>query len=188
LGLQRLVVQEVLVVFRAICFEIINSISHRIAIVQIVVELFVEEAPAKSQHIPVRWLVKMGAVESRDANTATFDFRHETHHKWNRKSLGEAEFDLDSEVLIDGNSEESGKAFGHDQTALLAASLLPRKVGHVWSLRGGEQWRLPILPKTGVTSYPEKAELSQATLRLTVTFPLHSELCLSLFLSTPCFG
>ena len=34
LALQRLVVQEVLVVFRAICFEIINSISHRIAIVK----------------------------------------------------------------------------------------------------------------------------------------------------------
>ena len=34
LGLQRLVVQEVLVVFRAICFEIINSISHRIATVK----------------------------------------------------------------------------------------------------------------------------------------------------------
>jgi len=42
LALQRLVVQEVLVVFRAICFEIINSIPHRIAIVQIVVELLAD--------------------------------------------------------------------------------------------------------------------------------------------------
>ena len=42
LALQRLVVQEVLEVFRAICFEIINSISHRIAIVQIVVELLAD--------------------------------------------------------------------------------------------------------------------------------------------------
>jgi hypothetical protein len=34
LALQRLVVQEVLAVFWAICFEIINSIPHRIAIVK----------------------------------------------------------------------------------------------------------------------------------------------------------
>ena len=78
LALQRLVVQEVLVVFRAICFEIINSISHRIAIVQIVVELFAEQPSVKSEHIPVGWLVKMGAVEPRNANTATFDLCHET--------------------------------------------------------------------------------------------------------------
>jgi len=81
LALQRLVVQEVLVVFRAICFEIINRISHRIAIVQIVVELFAEQPGVKAEHIPVGWLVKMGAVEPRNANTAAFDLCHETYDK-----------------------------------------------------------------------------------------------------------
>ena len=113
LALQRLVVQEVLVVFRAICFEIINSISHRIAIVQIVVELFAEQPSVKSEHIPVGWLVKMGAVEPRNANTATFDLCHETYDKRDRNPFGKAKFHLDDEILVDWNGKESGEAFGH---------------------------------------------------------------------------
>jgi hypothetical protein len=67
----------------------------------------------KSEHIPVGRLVKMGAVEPRNANTTTFDLCHETYDKRDRNPFVKAKFHLDDEILVDWNGKESGEAFGH---------------------------------------------------------------------------
>jgi hypothetical protein len=77
----------------------------------------------------------MGAVESRNANTATFDLCHESHYEWNRKTLRKAKFDFDDEILVDGNREKSGEAFGH--AGLIRVKLCRRQCGD-WSK--GNDW------------------------------------------------
>ena len=55
--------------------EVIYSILHRVAIVQVVVKFFEEQPASEPKDIPVGRLVKMGTVEPRDANAAAVNFR-----------------------------------------------------------------------------------------------------------------
>jgi hypothetical protein len=118
LGLQRLVAQEVFVVFRPMVFEILNSMPHRVAIVQLVVKFLTEKAGTKSEHITMGRFAKMSAVKARNTHAFSFDLGHESHNEWNRQTLGKAEFHFDDQILIDGNSEKSGEAFSHIYTRL----------------------------------------------------------------------
>jgi hypothetical protein len=77
------------------------------------VKFLTEKTGAKSEHIAMGRFAQMSAVEARNTHAFTFDLGHESHHKRNWQTLGQTEFHFDDQILIDGDSEKSGEAFGH---------------------------------------------------------------------------
>jgi len=94
-------------------FKVFDSIPHGIAIVQLVVKFLTEKTGTHSEHIAMGRFTQMSAVEPRNADAATVDFRHEPHHEGNRQTFGETKLDFNNEILVDRNSEESGEVLRH---------------------------------------------------------------------------
>jgi hypothetical protein len=91
LGLQRLVAQEVLVVVRAIFLEIFYSILHGIAVA----------ANAKSRREHGEWSME-----------AEFRYHRSAFGPKAQANVFPIIFNLDDQIVIDRNSEESGETCG----------------------------------------------------------------------------
>ena len=60
-----------------------------------------------------KWLVTNCTLKTASCKRLRSRFRHESHHKRKRQTFGQTEFHFDDQILIDGDSEKSGEAFGH---------------------------------------------------------------------------